>query len=475
MNGVTKISSPFIHSGNYALTAGAQLLARWDDGNSAIGVKELANGARSVNSGGFSGQGSAICGGDCGKWLRNSFTWSSHTTIPTNDITPVMHTFGDNGLYNVDLQMIDDDMGYAWDAAAGAPTAIPGLAPTISHSIIPVEIYNTDPTIAKSSVQAYLASNVCLRVAGKEWGTVALKFFTDGVQSSSVTVTRTPGSPNSQAKCALLRVDVLSTHTFSSSVEFTPLSGKTRGSNPFWVIVDPWRHINPGHGTTVFSGTFKVQNPAGYVKTIALTNLVRDLIDNGRGAPIEFSATASDPGTDDLAFVWMWEDGTTQTVQIHKNLDGSVAQGTIGDPQLLGFGEPYFDRASNSIRSPAGTTHFTVRDTTTHVVKVDRDHDGRDDCEEGHESCGDGHHEGRYEDDRDHDGDWTHANDRDCGCGEDGDHEGDHEHDDDDCGSSTSQVLWVALIVLDDDNTRGYPSEFTHDGTDMEFIVVRLS
>jgi len=35
--------------------------------------------------------------------------------------------------------------------------------------------------------------------------------------------------------------------------------------------------------------------------------------------------------------------------------------------------------------------------------------------------------------------------------------------------------MWVALIVLDDDNTRGYPSEFFHDGTDMEFLVVWLS
>ena len=476
MQGVTKLTSPFIHSGNYALTTGAQLLARWDDGNSAIGVKELANGARSVNSGGFSGQGSAICGGDCPKWLRNSFMWSSHTVVPTNDIAPQIHTYGDNGIYNVDLQLIDDDMGWSWDAAANAPTAIAGLEPTISHTYVPVEIYNEDPTIATPSVQAYLASNVCLRVAGKEWGTVVLKFFVDGVQSASVQVTRTPGSPNSQAKCTLARLDVLAKHTFSSTVQFTPLSGKTSGSNPFWVIVDPWRKTNPGHGTTVFSGNFKVQNPAGWVKTMALNNLVRHLIDSGRGAPVEFAATASDPGTDDLAFVWMWEDGTKQTIQIHKNADGSVAQGTLSDPQHLGFGEPFFDRSANTIRSPAGTMHFTVRDTAVHVIRADSDRDGDDDCGDGDRgSCGDGHHEGRYEDDDNHDGDWRHANDNDCGEGEHGNHEGDHEHDDDDCSDSAPMVLWVALTVLDDDNTRGYPSLYFHDGTDMEFLVVYLA
>ena len=35
--------------------------------------------------------------------------------------------------------------------------------------------------------------------------------------------------------------------------------------------------------------------------------------------------------------------------------------------------------------------------------------------------------------------------------------------------------MWVALIVLDDDNSRGYDSLFFHDGTDMEFLVVMLS
>jgi len=31
------------------------------------------------------------------------------------------------------------------------------------------------------------------------------------------------------------------------------------------------------------------------------------------------------------------------------------------------------------------------------------------------------------------------------------------------------------LLVLDDDNTRGYPSYFLHDGSDMEFIVLHLT
>jgi len=35
-------------------------------------------------------------------------------------------------------------------------------------------------------------------------------------------------------------------------------------------------------------------------------------------------------------------------------------------------------------------------------------------------------------------------------------------------------MYYVVLIVLDDDNTRGYPSTFGNDGIDMEFVFVNL-
>ena len=410
MQGVHRLTSPFIHSGDYSLTEGAQLLADWDDGNSAIAVKELPNGGRSVNIGGFSGQDSDVCGGDCVQLLRNSIVWASKKTVPTNDVVPQLHTFGDNGLYNVDLQMIDDDMGFAWDFDANAPMAIPGETPTISHNVIPVEIYNQDPTIDTSSVQAFVAANVCLRVSGKEWNTVDLGLFTDGIQSAGVTVTRMSGSPNDQTKCAFAKVDLLAAHDFSVVASFTPLSGATSGDNPYWVIIAPWREpITPGHGTVTVGGSFNVGDVDHYVNTMELGNLKQELLDSGRGARIEFSAVAGDPGTDDLAFVWMWGDGAIETVNVHNNLDGSVTQGAIGDPQLLGFSEPFFDRASNSIRTPEGTTNFVVQDGTSHVY------------------------------------------------------------------SGSGRFFWVVLIVLDDDNTRGYPSAYAHDGTDMEFILVDLT
>ena len=410
MQGVTRISSPYIVSGDYPLTAGAELLADWDNGNSAVGVKEHPNGARSVNIGSFSGDGGTVCGGDCPRLLRNAFVWASHTAVPTNDITPEIHLFGDNGVYNVDLQVIDDDMGWAWDFGANEPVAIPGEAPTVSHAMIPVEIENRDPTIDTSSIDVYIAANVCLRVSGKEWNTVSLDVYTDGVQSGGVSVIRMSGSPNDQAKCAFTRIDLSAPHTFDARVTFTPAPGATSGSNPWWIIVEPWREpITPGHGSVTFSGGAQVEDPSSYEQDVALGDLKASLLDSGRGARIEFAATALDPGSDDLAFVWMWGDGALETINVHNNLDGTVAQGRIGAPQLLGFSEPYFDRGANDVRTPDGTVYFTVRDSTTHAY------------------------------------------------------------------TGTDRFFWVVLIVLDDDNSRGYPSAYLHDGTDMEFILVDLS
>jgi len=479
------VTTNFFHGGKYPVTIGGknaaagidgQVLANWDDGTPAIGVKALNNGMRTAHIGARIGY---MGGQDLSMLLRSTIGWIAGG-IPTPKITPFTYTYGDNGVYTADLSIIDDDMGYVWDTAANQPLAVLPQA-YVAHRQMTVSVDNIDPTI-RPGLEAFVAANVCLRVSGSSWGSVSLKMFTDGVQSSGAQVTRTPGSPNDQAKCSLMKIDLLARHTFRGTVDFTPLAGRTSGSNPFWVIIDPWRKVNPGHGQTVFSGTFKVQNPAGWSKALDLPNLKRDLFDQGRGAPVEFAGTAFDPGTDDLAFTWIWDDGAPATVHVHQNANGLVTNSAIGDPQRLGFTEPFFDRAANTGLSPLGTMNQNIRDTAVHVVKIDRNHDGVDDCEQDHDhdddnDCGDGHHDGRYEDDRNGDGDWNHANDRDCGAGEHGDHPGDHEHDDDDCDNNGGALVfeWVVLIVLDDDNSRGYASTLLHDGTDMEFLVLDLN
>jgi len=87
-------------------------------------------------------------GADQPKLLRNVLEYVS-ASFPTPVISPVEHTWMDNGRYNVDLQMLDDDMGYDLTTilTTGFPTALVGETPTISHNFRPVEVMNVDPVI----------------------------------------------------------------------------------------------------------------------------------------------------------------------------------------------------------------------------------------------------------------------------------------------------------------------------------------
>ena len=114
------VGSMFIHAGRQALTVGGNnnaagvngvLLANWKDGTSGVGTKELLNGKRTAHFGAFANP----TGDSTGMLLRNLVGWVAGG-IPSPKIAPFTHTYGDNGVYNVDLMAIDDDMGWTWDA-----------------------------------------------------------------------------------------------------------------------------------------------------------------------------------------------------------------------------------------------------------------------------------------------------------------------------------------------------------------------
>lgn len=136
-----EVQSSDVHSGNYATTIGGRgqaagrngtLLARWGDGNSAIGVKELNNGMRTVHI----GLSWAIVGEDTPQLLRNAIGWAAGG-IPSPVLPRITHQFGNSPPYTVDLMVIDDDMGWAWDPVLGVPVEV--LPPAvISHRYITI-------------------------------------------------------------------------------------------------------------------------------------------------------------------------------------------------------------------------------------------------------------------------------------------------------------------------------------------------
>ena len=411
------VNSALIYSGDYKVSVGGMnqaagrngvLLADWTNGDSAIGVKVLNNGMRTAHFGAF-GQ---IAGVDTPMLVRNLVGWAAGG-IPSPKIPTFTREYGDNGIYNVDIQAIDDDMGYVWDAAANMPVQVlPGSS--ISHRTVTVAVDNTDPTIAPGSIEAFIAAQVCIRISGSGGNSVTASFWTDGLLSASTTVTRQSGSPNpTDEKCGLFKVDVTAPHVFAAQLTYNAPMG---GSNPTWLVILPWRDpVTPGHGTVTYKYDFE---GSGAIVTQPLPTLKQDLVANGEGAKIDFVAEAWDAGTDDLAFLWSWGGEldyaynfgpeSVYTIHVHHNGDGSRTDGMLASPQYLGFSETYFSRTANTGRTPWGTTDFVVRDTATHAFPAGQ------------------------------------------------------------------RVYYVTLIVLDDDNTRGYSSPFANDGVDMEFVVVDL-
>ncbi|HEV8593970.1 MAG TPA: DUF4082 domain-containing protein [Thermoplasmata archaeon] len=336
------------------------LLADWPDGGSAIGAKELLNGERTAHIGVFWPSGPAGSGG--ARLLRNAIGWISGG-LPSPKIPAFSHVYGDNGVYTVDLMVLDDDMGMLLGApgSADAPSPAPSQTGAISHRFLTVSIDNDDPVIVKSGIEAFIAAEVCLRVSGTAGNTVTVGIWADGALSSSVSVLRIGGNPNPPTeKCGLLKVDMLSAHSFAATISYSAPAG---GTNPSWLIIEPWRNpVTPGHGTVTID-----IDPAR-TSALGLPTLKRDLLAGGEGAVVDFAISASDAGTDDLAVMWWWNvlGNADRTIHVFHNNGLPRTNGVLAPSDLLGFSEPHFDRAANTGLSALGTPDFRIRDTANH-------------------------------------------------------------------------------------------------------------
>lgn len=424
MAGVGAVTFPFWRMGDNAVTVGGLGIAAGMNGvnladtaagGRAIGAKELSNGARVAHVGAITAQ--TGIGSDMPKLMYNAIGWVAGG-IPNPNLKPFTYEFGDDGIYTVELNVIDDDMGYVWDPVNNVPVeVIPGIPYTQRQMTVTVD--NVDPTIASDvgDFEAFIASTVCVRVSGKEGNSVTAEVFEDGLLVSSTTTVRKDGDPNPpDEKCGLFKIDVLNAHSYEATLRYSAPNG---GSNPTWLIFNPWRDpVTPGHGTVSYSYDFDAD---GQVIPQSLSTLKGGLLDSGHGAKIDFAAEAYDPGTDDLAFLWIWgavgnspysllnDPTSVYQINVHHNNGLPTSAGTLADPQHLGFSEPFFDRAANTGLSPLGTTNYRVRDTAAHAFDMQQ------------------------------------------------------------------SMYYVALIVFDDDNGRGYPSPFMTDGIDMDFIFLDLS
>jgi hypothetical protein len=406
---VNALTSSPIYSGDYRMVDPAarpgggvvSKLADWMNGNTAIGASELGSGARSVNIGQF---GSYDFGGDTYELYTNALLWSSHEVIPSPEIPAFEIAIGDNGIYTLDIQVIDDDMGWVWDPVANEPVPadLPpeyaGYEPEISHNYLPIEVLNQDPVI--SNVHAYVEGDLCMRMSGNKGNKATLEVF-DGTSMHSLTLVRDPGAPEFGCLDDMhINVDMMA----GSFVRVIYEPSDDDGSNPTWLVEGYWPGAYPHKIHMVFDSKKGVQ-----VKYVSFSDLLLNV-------PLNFETYASDQGSDDLAVIWDWGDNTPFGIQVWDNTHMGMNCGGdneqlrtnyMGTPTVFdGCSDQSFVRLLNTLRTP-DINPWRIVDLQDHAF-------------------------------------------------------------------TQKYLYYVMVLVADDDNSEGYPSDYLTDGVDMEFILIDM-
>jgi PKD repeat protein len=130
------------------------------------------------------------------------------------------------------------------------------------------------------------------------------------------------------------------------------------GTYPF-TAMDMMEHIYGDNGvyTIILTVADDDNGETTYITNVTIENMAPTITPFGpfsidEGSSLDLAAISTDPGSDDLTFIWEFELGSTIT-NLHYN-DGAGP-------------EPIYDPITNEIRSPLGTFPFSVDDQVQHT------------------------------------------------------------------------------------------------------------
>lgn len=188
------------------------------------------------------------------------------------------HVYLDNGVYSVIVTINDDKDGVGTDTVL-------------------VTVNNVAPTVTTND-SYFITAPIIMRIAGqgKVGNSVALEVIQDGNVVASEKIIRTPSSPNEQEVTVMATIDL--SKQYSGKLLFDTETAYS-GGTPVWLITDG---VNL---TKVTTFTTQKNNTSSYhqiyefdlAKMISVVN-----------KEIFFTGTATDPGTDDMNFNWLFGD-----------------------------------------------------------------------------------------------------------------------------------------------------------------------
>ncbi|MGC9553772.1 MAG: PKD domain-containing protein [Thermoplasmatota archaeon] len=212
-------------------------------------------------------------------------------TNATGTLTP-SHIYGDNGVYTVTLTVSDDDGGSDSDTMTVTVLNVNPVVPAISG----ITIEENSPFNLTATATDPGSDDLTFTWSFAYGPTTTTTYYNDGSSPDPVL------SPDG-------------THPFS----VTDSVGHTYGDD--YVFTVTLTVTDDDGGTTTITTTVTVTNVA---PTITAASLALPYPDNpGFILPVvhilNFTATATDPGSDDLTFTWNWGDGTHTTNTYYNN------------------------------------------------------------------------------------------------------------------------------------------------------------
>ena len=301
-------------------------LAFWLASASDPGVKYTTKGAPCQHN----RPPTASAGGPYTGYEGSPLTFAATATDPDNDPLTYRWDFDNDGTADTSWSSSPTAANTWSDDYTGEVRVEVSDGNLTSNATATVTILNLPPRI--DSITASVKATATLRIAGEKWHDVSAYLADGGNETLLANLVRESGKP--QETSFEISIDV--TRSDSLRIAYSPdddkVNGQPNGATPAWLTLtfDSGPPIEMHH-------TFNVRHPETWNWTVCLNSMMA-------GRDIAFTATATDPGSDDLTFTWEWGDGTPATATTYFN-DG------IGP-------DPY--------PSPGGTFPFTATDSQVH-------------------------------------------------------------------------------------------------------------